>query len=76
MPAIEAPMNTLANRRSESLTLAWLKMKKAMAQPTMAAMTEAVMRRASYQRGTGRRSASIPTKCILQMPSPMASAPL
>ena len=75
MPAIAAPIRTLARISIGKLTYARLNMKKAMLQPTSAAMNAAMMNRTSYQMGKGARRARTPTKSMLQMPMAIASTP-
>ena len=76
MPLIAAPISRLEARSTRGGSFAWLLMCSASADAAMATSTDSSTSGTSYCIGTGRSSAIMPTKCMLQMPTPMATAPL
>src|SRR5690348_1639553 len=69
------PMHTPATTRRRRPSVPPLIVCNAMYDETMANAIDTKVMRALYGTGIGRLNASMPTKCIDQMPTPMATAP-
>ncbi len=69
------PIQSALTAKPARLTERRLTTVKANAEATMATRTESSTSHTPYAIGRARWNASMPTKCMLQMPTPMATEP-
>jgi hypothetical protein len=75
MPAIAPPISTPAGTNVETPSLGRVITIRARSDAAMATTTDSSISGKSYPIGTGKRKASMPTKCMLHIPRPITVAP-
>src|SRR3954468_2037088 len=75
MAQMPRPMATAPRARRVSVICGGLAMESAKPEMAMAIASDARVVPTSYDSEIGRENASMPTKCIDQMPQPIATAP-